>query len=245
MSTITFSIKHYRFLFPGVSEKEPLSNWIEKKAPIMPLEKIEFEKRLPMMISRRLSKGTQLAIEVALRVQEFDPDFQSIVFSSRHAELIRNEKLLKIIGQDQETSPTDFSMSVHNSACGMFCVHKHLKVPATSIAAGADSFHMACVEAYGILKSGTKKVLLLDFEGGVPPLLGATFPQTMKNGFAYAVGFILENGREWEMQFEGSSNLSEPSMPSSLQFLRSYVLGERKIEAVGGTTKVIWSKNAG
>lgn len=243
MKVLQFNICECQFAFPNSHDKDYLGKWVKKGFQINARADILIDRRLPMMVSRRLSKGTQLAIEVALKILEKETEISSIVFSSRHAELIRNEKLLKLLGQDLETSPADFSVSVHNTASGMLCVQKKLKTPATSIAAGADSFHMGCVDAYGALEN-TEKVLLVDFEGGVPPLLGSTFPEKMCNDFPYAVALTLEQGDQWEVRTEKESFISEPLLPSALQFLRHYLLGSKEFETEGGSTRFLWRKNA-
>lgn len=70
-----------------------------------------------MMTARRLSSGSKLAVECGLamlRRHEID----AVLYTSRHGELERNYRILHALAMEQAISPTDFALSVHNSAVG-------------------------------------------------------------------------------------------------------------------------------
>ena len=60
----------------------------------------------------------------------------SAVFVSRHGELARSMTLLQALADGQALSPTDFSMSVHNTAAGLCSIQGKAAIPMTSLAAG-------------------------------------------------------------------------------------------------------------
>ena len=72
----------------------------------------------------------------------------NIVFASRHGEVSRTMEMIADIVQKEEISPTDFSLSVHNSTTGILSISKENRSPATALAAGDDSFGWGLVEAY-------------------------------------------------------------------------------------------------
>ncbi|VTP60563.1 Uncharacterised protein [Serratia rubidaea] len=91
------------------------------------------------------------------------------IFTSRHGELERTHKILQHLHQKQPLSPTDFAMSVHNTAAGWLTIIAKNTLPTTSLAAGEDSFQQGMIEAQGVLASGAAtRVLLVDFDGALP-----------------------------------------------------------------------------
>lgn len=72
----------------------------------------------------------------------------SFVFASRHGELQRTVELLHKLAQGEELSPTLFSLSVLNSAAGIFSIARGDHAPATAIAAGHESFGYGLLEAH-------------------------------------------------------------------------------------------------
>lgn len=123
---------------------------------------------IPMMSLRRMSAGTRLAVECGLTLLE-QQAVDMAIFTSRHGELERTHKILQHLNQQQPLSPTDFAMSVHNTAAGWLTIIAKNTLPTTSLAAGEDSFQQGILEAQGILASGAaERVLLVDFDGALP-----------------------------------------------------------------------------
>ena len=149
-----FDIASHVVLAQGLSSGEDLRAWAQAALPGMPEglpdAPLAFTKRLPMMKARRMSPGARLACEAALAL-EGAGEAKAWIFSSRHGETVRGVKILDAISAGEPPSPTDFMMSVHNAAAGMFTIEGRVHAPASSVAAGAESFHMALVEAAGML----------------------------------------------------------------------------------------------
>lgn len=98
------------------------------------------------LLRRRLSPLARCALYVA-NICARECTSASFVFASRHGELQRTLALLINLAQAGEISPTLFSLSVLNSAAGIFSIARNDHAPATAIAAGRESF------GYGLLES--------------------------------------------------------------------------------------------
>jgi hypothetical protein len=175
---------------------------------------------IPMMSSRRMSAGTRLAVESAMTLlDEHQADLA--IFTSRHGELERTYKILQHLQQQQALSPTDFVMSVHNTAAGWLTITAKNTLPTTSLAAGEDSFQQGMIEAQCILASSdAKRVLLVDFDGVVPEVYQSFSPA---NYYPYAVAFLLEAGDTLSFQPESLSSSTQRAEPQSLIFLRAWL----------------------
>lgn len=178
MKPISLAIQEIVSFLPGVKSAEELEKWLNNPSSSTQTDVVSFNRLIPAIISRRLDKGSLFAAEAAAKIFEHDsPSY--IIFSSRHGELAKGEKILTAINQGSEVSPADFSHSVHNSASGIFSIAKHITAPVTSIAAGGDSFHCALIDAVAALEDGAQSVLVVDFENILPPLLGRSFPHAV------------------------------------------------------------------
>lgn len=251
MKPISFAIQEIVSFLPGVKSAEELEKWLNNPSSSTQTDVVSFNRLIPAIISRRLDKGSLFAAEAAAKISEHDsPTY--IIFSSRHGELAKGEKILTAINQGSEVSPADFSHSVHNSASGIFSIAKHITAPITSIAAGEDSFHCALIDAVAALEDGAQGVLVVDFENILPPLLGRSFPHAPQS-FCYAIGILLKTGTEFSFSPSFSRNRatllkschiqsSGYKLPSSLQFLRYSLLRYREFETFGGNSTFTWRR---
>ena len=55
------------------------------------------------------------------------------IFASRHGELARTVKIIESIVKLEDVSPTDFSLSVFNTALGLFSIFTENKAPSTMV----------------------------------------------------------------------------------------------------------------
>lgn len=181
-------------------------------------------KPIPAMLSRRLSEGARFAVQIATifsNIYEVD----AVVFSSRHGELIRNERILNAISQGSDVSPTDFSMSVHNAAVGQFLISRKLRVPYSSISGGEDTFVKALYELHAFISAGYRSVLYVDFDSKIPDEFAQHIDPTVSS-LAYAAAFICTSGHSLKLDVsEHNFNLREATnfeheSVSSLSMLR-------------------------
>ncbi|MGQ8772841.1 beta-ketoacyl synthase chain length factor [Serratia sp. NA_112.1] len=174
---------------------------------------------IPMMSLRRMSIGTRLAVESGLILLNDYPADMAI-FTSRHGELERTHKILQHLHQQQPLSPTDFAMSVHNTAAGWLTIMAKNTLPTTSLAAGEDSFQQGMIEAQAALATGSaERVLLIDFDGVVPDVYRPFAPE---NSVPYAVALLLESGGTLQCQAITPEQVSHQE-PQGLSFLRGWL----------------------
>lgn len=103
---------------------------------------------IPSMKRRRMNHQCKMAVSTALDcLSQVDSSQPRCVFASQHGELGRSIKIINSMIESGDISPTDFSMSVHNSALGLFSILSANKQSATSIAAGEETFGYGFLEA--------------------------------------------------------------------------------------------------
>lgn len=164
---LAYSLVEWQALAPGLASRDVWQRWAQQPPvldPNLPVAKPQF---LPMMTARRLSSGSRAAVECGLALLARQPA-DAVVFTSRHGELERNLRILTALAEEQALSPTDFAMSVHNSAVGSLTIAAQQPLVSTSISAGIDSFQQGLIEVTALHQAGYKKVLLVDFEGAIP-----------------------------------------------------------------------------
>jgi hypothetical protein len=229
-----FDIASHVVFAQGLSSDEDLRAWAQSALPGMPEglsnAPLAFTKRLPMMKARRMSPGARLACEAALAL-EGAGEAKAWIFSSRHGETVRGVKILDAISAGEPPSPTDFMMSVHNAAAGMFSIEGRVHAPASSVAAGAESFHMALVEAAGMLADGMDCVAVVDFDDRQPEALLDAFESRPCDAL-YATAWLLKKGAGVTMT-PRSLKQAEPVLPASLQ-LAAGLASERSAFVTSG-----------
>lgn len=196
--------------------------------------------KIPMMQARRMSIPSRLAVEVGLHLLD-EQSIDFAIFVSRHGELERTYKILTTLNQNTDISPTDFALSVHNTAAGLFTIIAKNPIPLTSIAAGQDSFQQALIEAQSLFNQGFKRILLIDFDGAIPdiyqPEVNALIP-------AYACGFILTAGQELMVSaIENEVTLYQAHYPQSLAFLHAYLNKQHVFNLQGNLQNWQWVIN--
>lgn len=225
-----------------IEKKIDITDWLvvfpEKKQREGSFAACEME-RLPMMTSRRLTKGCRAAVEVAATLLKREA-VDSLVFASRHGEVARSEKILTSIALSQPVSPTDFGMSVHNAASAVASIYTKFKGPVTSIVAGSDSLHSALIESLAQLGSDKSSVLLINFESALPQIIGGTLEEDPCLE-PYALGCIIKKGNAMRLTFSfNSQNTSSFNQISGLvHFLSS---SERTFSSVSSRSSLIWCK---
>lgn len=201
---------------PGMSTSESWSEWAFLPAGTGFTGEIAKSQRIPMMSARRMSPASRLAVEASLALLE-KHQIDRAVFTSRHGEIERTYKILQALGQDQQVSPTDFSMSVHNTAAGWMTITGVNTMPVTSLSAGKESFQQGCIEARALLSvKGVEKVLLVDFDGMVPDAYDNVSGEEYS---PYCVALVLALGEQFTCR-QGTEQQSH-LMPQSLYFLRN------------------------
>ena len=233
----TFSLLDIAALACGLDNRQAWQAWAQ--APAWPQgAPLPATPSIAPMAARRMSPAIRMAVELALTMMaRWQPD--RLVCVSRHGELQRTFSLLEKVVAREPLSPTDFSLSVHNTVAGLATITAARALPATSIAAGAESFHAALIEAAATLQCEGGRVLLLAFEGALPPFYAelVNVPEP-----AHAVAMVLEPGSGW--CYEGTvapeAGTAAP-MAGALAFWRGELLGSPRRVLPGGTCGRLWS----
>jgi len=180
-------------------------------------------KQIPPMKRRRLNKLSKMAMHSSyecLNKAAITPDSTINIFASQHGELERTIKIVNSMVSEQEVSPKDFSLSVHNCSLGLFSILANNKYPGTSIAAGTNTFGFALLESYNYLQRfPQEKVLLTCFDLEViqpfDQLQQATFP-------SYSISLLLtakqSEGQQLSFDFKALDQLNIPELPLALSF---------------------------
>ena len=199
-------------------------------------------KFLPAIFRRRLSRLTKMALKVA---NDCTTDIKSIqtIFCSRHGELSRSTDLLQDIVADEPISPTGFSMSVHNTASGLFSIARKDTASSTAIAAGQMTFETAFMEAGVLLTTGrTKKVLLVISDEPAPVPFNEYKDEKEQT---YAAAFLLSHSGVGDiMALSMKTSFMEPVLSEQhcLAFLRFFVNQGNELSIPGKRVSWQWKR---
>lgn len=216
----SLDILNWQAIAPGITDASRWEAWAAQDVSFPLAGELAKSQTIPMMTARRMSPASRLAVETSLNIMDCNP-VDMAIFTSRHGELDRTYKILQSLAVTDDISPTDFSMSVHNTAAGWLTIAGKKTLPVTSLAASEDSFQQGILEAIAMLHTGAERVLLVDFDAPIPQV----YSQNAEPISApYAVALLLSKGST--LSFERLPNTHRPLspvLPQSLQFLRGWL----------------------
>lgn len=224
---------------PGLSDPAHWLDWARSTGEIdsaAPQGKLT---ALPMMTARRLSSGSKLAVECGLSMLK-NHAIDAVLYTSRHGELERNYRILEALAKQQPVSPTDFALSVHNSAVGNLTIVAQQPIVSSSLSAGKDTFQQGLLEVVSLLQAGYKRVLMVDFDGAVPAFYHHDLQASMPT-WAYAAAFVFEAGTQLSCTTRAGGDEAETGLPQSLTFLRHYLNQDREFTVSGEVAQWCWS----
>lgn len=225
---------------PGLCDASDWLEWARTAGEIDPAAPQGKLTALPMMTARRLSSGSKLAVECGLSMLH-QHAIEAVLYTSRHGELERNYRILEALAKQQPVSPTDFALSVHNSAVGNLTIVAQQSIVSSSLSAGKDTFQQGLLEVVSLLQAGYKRVLLVDFDGAVPAFYHQDLPANTPT-WAYAAAFVFEAGEQLCCSTLAGGEDAETGLPQSLTFLRHYVNQEREFTVGGEVAQWCWSR---
>ncbi|WP_164731251.1 beta-ketoacyl synthase chain length factor [Entomomonas moraniae] len=239
----SFDILDWYGVAPGLCSSDLWQQWSSSQNYNWNMQQKVVFKKIPMMVARRMSSSSKMALETALQLLEKHTDIDAAVFVSRHGELDRTYHIIKDLVSQKDPSPTSFTMSVHNTSAGLFTIEAKKNIPVSSLSAGADSFQQGLLEVQAMLHSGKNKVLLIDFDGNVPAAYRSRL-LFYQDGLVYALGMVIVKGNSCicQQQIKPDSSVVE-SLPQSLIFLKHYLLKKKSFNVVGCRTQWQWSLN--
>lgn len=221
---------------PGLSDAAQWQAWSQGALALDPAAPLAKLTELPMMTARRLSSGSKLAVECGLAMLRRHA-IDAVVYTSRHGELERNYRILQALATEQAVSPTDFAMSVHNSAVGNLTIAANQPIVSSSLSAGLDTFQQGLCEVLSLLQAGYTRILLVDFDGALPDFYHPALPATMPT-WPYTLALVIEAGEALHCATRSGSTGDEPPLPQSLLFLQSYLREERDFVVPG--ERLLW-----
>lgn len=225
---------------PGLSTRAQWLDWARSHGHIDPTAAQEKPTALPMMTARRLSSGSRLAVECGLLMLR-EHAIDAVVYTSRHGELERNYRILEALATAQPVSPTDFALSVHNASVGNLTIVAKQQVVSSSLSAGRDTFQQGLLEVLSLLHAGHRRVLMVDFDGNLPPFYHPSLPAEMPT-WAYCAAMVFEQGDALSCATAPGGSPDEDALPQSLQFLRHYLNDESAFSIAGEVAQWRWSR---
>ena len=197
---------------------------------------------VPAMQRRRMSSLSKMAFATATACSASLPVKPCCIFASRHGELGRTVKIIESIVKLEDVSPTDFSLSVFNTALGLYSILTENKAPSTMVVGGEDTFGSALIEAATYLKRFPMvPVLLVYFDEPLPPPLNI-----MENppGPAFSVALLLSatSKPNVEVNFSYNSPRVSDGKNPGLDFLRFYLSGMAESTVATERTRWRWSR---
>ncbi|MEB5696823.1 beta-ketoacyl synthase chain length factor [Klebsiella aerogenes] len=238
---LTLNIIDWQARAPGLCEAEQWLRWSRHLHTIDPAAPAAKLNELPMMTARRLSSGSKLAVECGLAMLRRH-EIEAVLYTSRHGELERNYRILHALAMEQAVSPTDFALSVHNSAVGNLTIAAKKPIASSSLSAGRDTFQQGLYEVMGLLQAGYQRVLMVDFDGSLPEFYHSHLPSTMPT-WPYAVAWVIEAGNQWRCAAQRHDAGEESTLPQSLQFLQHYLQNESRFTLPGERVQWQWSRS--
>lgn len=206
---LKFGIEYWDAWVPGIRYKddwwEQLSS-TESAYATEPFADVEYKHLKPKQ-RRRLSDISKITLDVAFGVMG---DYQQIstVFASRRGEVNRMAGLLRDICAGDDASPMAFSLSVHNTASGLFSIQSDNQAPSTAIAAGHDTVAAALIEAGSQLACGQDRVLLVISEDLMPEIYRSFAAQEEQ---PVAAAFMLTNAEQFILETADSTESAQHS----------------------------------
>lgn len=148
---------------------------------------------MPAMLRRRSSSAMQLAFSAATAAcahAQRSPSMLPSIFASVAGEIQTTDLLCtELVKPDGVISPSAFHNSVQNTAAGYWCIAQHCMQSASALAAGADTFAMALLEAWCQLSCQGGELLVVCYDEQWPDYLDSA-----RGKPAFACALVLAAG---------------------------------------------------
>jgi len=196
---------------------------------------------VPAMQRRRMSSLSRMAFATATSCARSLPVKPCCIFASRHGELGRTVKIIESIVKLEDVS-TDFSLSVFNTALGLYSIFSENKAPSTMVVGGEDTFGSALIEATTYLvRFPDLPVLLVYFDEPLPaPLSAMEDPR----GTAFSIALLLsaKSRPNVEVNFTYNDRRISDGRNPGLEFLRFYLSGSAESTVTTERTRWHWRR---
>jgi hypothetical protein len=200
---------------------------------------------LPPMLRRRCSPLARIALTTAFACCDGrDLDLCSTVFASRHGNINESIDLLDRLALRQPLSPTVFSHSVHNAQAALYSLAANNGHGSTSVAAQADTFGCAWLEALTLREREPERPVLLVMAD--VPLAPAFAHLVVEPVASYGLALLLAGPSADEgiaFAVEAATQPARPARwPDAVEFLRWLLSPERRLSLGAGPRRFVWQK---
>lgn len=183
---------------------------------------------LPPMLRRRLSRFSKMALHVARGCLGQNISDVRSVFTSRYGEQTTSLRLLKAVVDDEPLSPTAFSLSVHNTASGLFSIATQNHAPVTAIASRKDTFGYGWLEAAQLLYQDAERPVLLVMTDEPLSDVYRQYADEMEESYAFA--FLLSAKGKHQQLEVACESMTKPKddttrPPLAVEFYRWWLQG--------------------
>lgn len=193
------------------------------------------------MLRRRLSSLAKSCLAAAQACAGDVPAVR-VVYTSAHGDLRRTHSLLEDLARDEPLSPAAFGLSVLNATAGIFSIARGDISASTALTAGAESFGLGLLEAYGQWMSDPSSPVLLIHADDPLPEPYASQQNTSADAPAQSLAVLLGGGTDTvsvscEVQPDdpvaGVSEDSAGSEPQCAAFMRAMEQGSAQWRSGG------------
>ncbi len=170
------------------------------------------------MLRRRLGPLARILLHVAHECAADRPSVR-LVLASQHGELSYTLAALRALAAGEPVSPTLFSLSVHNSAAGIFSILRRDRAPSTAIAAGEETLGHALLEAHCQLDDGEEPVLMVYGDAMLPEEY-RSFAERPEPGRALAVLLARDAARTTTLEASAAGGAVSSPEPQADAFFK-------------------------
>lgn len=171
---------------------------------------------------RRAPASVRLALRAAERacaLAGVDPSTTASVFASEHGDLAIVDAMCRTLATDPALlSPMRFHHSVHNSASGYWSIATGCRAPGTALAAGAESFAAALLEAAAQVQADDRPVLLVHVDTvPVGPLASVVSPRTAAAQALVLGPWAQAGSRALRLQLQAATHAAQLGAQAALR----------------------------
>jgi hypothetical protein len=186
VTKLTFAVKRWSAWLPNQPIDDSRQTWsngrnlaLESTTPDLSF--------LPLMQRRRLTPLARAAVAVAWDCWQPGNQIPTI-FCSTHGETTSCFNILSVLADNQDVSPTQFTLSVHSGVAAVFSILTKNQAAYIAMAPGEDNHTNALLEAYGLICEQNSEVLVVFYDQPIPEIYQ---PSTISPSTLSALAFRL------------------------------------------------------
>lgn len=239
----SFRIARWSLWTPEICEAEQWRTWAaEPRAlrgsgvPDLPF--------LPPLQRRRCDALARMMLHVANECCTTDERATfPVVFASRFGPIDTTVALLEAIARGETVSPTRFSHSVHNTQLGLFSIWSGNRAPASSIAAGAETFAAGFLEAAALMQRlDAEHVLYVVGDTCIPEPLDSLGVEVETS---HALALLLAQPQTGpRIGMRRTTNASSQPWPDALSFVQWLLGDQAELRLGNGESAWCWIRDS-